>query len=122
MHLELGAIGAASHVESWPKKPPSTTAWKFNRFAAEAIATPSQRPHSRQRGQRLLVTRPGAAGELDTGSPAPVVVAAPLGSSPGSPAGARGRRRVSRQPRLPHAHGRPPGSTVVCPNSPPNPC
>ena len=32
-----------------------------------------------------------------------------------------GRRSVSRQPRLPHAHGSPSGSTVMWPNSPPKP-
>ena len=101
------AIGAASHVASWAKKPPSTTAWKLSRLAAEAIPIPSQRPASRSASSACSSPIRARPASSDTGSPEPVVVAALAGSSPAASSSGSSPASVSRQPRLPHAHARP---------------
>ena len=83
---------------------------------------PSQRPPSRSAASAFSSPARARPASTATGSPDPAVVAAPLASSPAISSSASRPASVSRQPRLPHAHGRPPGSSVMWPNSPPKPC
>ena len=75
---------------------------------------PDARASGRPRAARRAPARrpcARASASSATGSPEPVVVAASLGSSPAISSSASRPASVSRQPRLPHAHGRPFGSS-----------
>ena len=85
----------------------------LSRFAAERDADAEPAAGLRQRRQRALVARLGARGQLaDAGV---------RGSRPAARSSAPSATRVSTQPRLPHAHSSPSGSTVTWPSSPPKP-
>ena len=114
------AMTGASHSVSGAKWPPSTIACGLSRLTTVPSATPSQRAQSSSAA--IAVGSPSRARR--TSSATGLLEPREWTASPFRPAAASSGSkpaRVSRQPREPHAHGSPSCSTVVWPNSPPNP-
>ena len=111
---------STSHGASGPKHPPSTTASTSNRFTADASPMPrcaarlgEARDHGRVAFARRDARAPRSRCARGAGRRHEMPARRAIASWP---------TNVSRQPTAPHWHGGPPGSTVMCPNSPPKPC
>ena len=107
-------IAGSSHGENGVIQPPSTIASGSSTLTIDASAIPSAAPASASAASARAslasarASSSAAARSAGSASPARLITTA-------LPA------TVSRQPRAPQAQRRPPGSTVTCPSSPPNP-